>query len=1174
VAKTATEVRAHIAEALRVELIGPYAPDEVLRKKPSKRYFAGLLAPKLDRERIMRESGRSADISDAADASGAPDQGDTGLDEDQNEPEEIEQEPGRDDNTNDDMGAKRIAGPPSSIGLSVLLPPAAEGATQLTAVLRWGAYEARPTEENKRKLWWHRVQRGPVEVTVPLNDHALAVGIEVPNSGGVRLRGKLTQVNAAPIAGYRALALFVVNEQPPETDARHSDQRYMFQVELELHSPQGFAARPDFRFVGAQDSADADDMIGALQYRDLNEFAVGHGIATATPPTATTHRGPDGTTRISAVATECMPVSEVKPVATHEIDGVETSMQELAQLHDGAAVRAAFAGLPVAYRAWIASQNALPLPHNIAKLDEVRTELLADAELACQAIEEGIALLASNAQLLRAFTWANHAMAEQSLARAAVKARKENRTDEPGTPRWRLFQLAFLLSILPSLEDPQHRDRSRVELIYFPTGGGKTEAYLGAIAFMLLLRRLRGVSKAHGGLGVAVLLRYTLRLLTIDQTERAAALICALELLRRSNPTLLGEQRFALGMWVGGTTTPNSMADAVKQIDEFRNSAGRNFPAPLVDCPWCGAEFIGASLHKEPSRGPKRILLRCANVDCVFSERNDAEGVPFVYIDEQIYRELPCFIVATVDKFAMLPFKAEAGRLFGRVAAKSGPAFFGVDDAPRGATPLPNGILPPELIVQDELHLIAGPLGTMVGLYETAIDFLCRNEALAKASPQSPAFAGSFHHGPGNGANERTLGAGPKIIASTATVRRASEHVKRILGRQMRIFPPTGIDPFETFFSKVDHTKPGRLYVGVSAPGRTFRRTQSRVYQTLLGAAQFAEAAGDSADAYMTLVGYFNNLRDLGAMRRVVEGELIEQLRPRDHEGHGQTEGNELPVGESHHRFVALRQLRTPCELTSRERTENVKQAKVNLALPATDRSAIDVLLASNMISVGVDIDRLGLMVVTGQPITTAEYIQASSRVGRRADRPGLVVTLYNARRLRDRSYYERFGNYHQSFYRLVESFSATPFAGPARERGLAGVVMAMLRHKTAANAPAEMVNAVINENALCDGVLAWIAERAAGVLNGPDVNGDEAKRRIALHAKRVMETWRKGLQEIADANGLAKYSEFDSGQTMKPLLLASGKDIRQHVLHAPTSMRDTERTSDLWVLANLGRPQ
>lgn len=320
----------------------------------------------------------------------------------------------------------------------------------------------------------------------------------------------------------------------------------------------------------------------------------------------------------------------------------------------------------------------------------------------------------------------------------------------------------------------------------------------------------------------------------------------------------------------------------------------------------------------------------------------------------------------------------------------------------------PSNLAPPDLIIQDELHLISGPLGTLVGLYEAAVDALCSRVV-----------------------DDATVR--PKVVASTATVRRASQQVQALFDRDVSVFPPQGLDAADSFFATEDHEEPGRLYVGVFGPGRSIKTTLVRTYSGLLGrsAMEHKWSESEETDAYMTLVGYFNSLRELGGALRLVEDDVRARLR-----------------ALRRREFSDNRIIYSNRELTSRKQSHQVSQTLDELDRTHIDKQhgafPIDVLLASNMISVGVDIDRLGLMVVSGQPKTTAEYIQATSRVGR--SHPGLVVQVYNWIRPRDISHYERFHHYHSTFYRHVEATSVTPFSERARDRGLPAVLVAHTR--------------------------------------------------------------------------------------------------------------------------------
>lgn len=1107
-AQEGADARAQLIEALKTDLMGPFdgQPDstEVLGLPPSRWYWTGFLASEHAREPVEQEAedelANAPDVED--DAEGAP-----------------------------ARETKQRKTFPASLGLSVLLP-AGTARDMVTVRARFATYryEEAPDDNGALTRRWLRTPHGPLSVDLPLDPVALEKGTMLPGTPLVWLEGELREAHAPGLpAGTRVLSLFLVNRRTADADSKRKDEAFLFQVELELEHAAGFVPRPNHLGEHADDD---DDRVSDLQYRHHDEWAVGHGVAVEALPSAS------GSRTVTRVRTTFFPESEVRRVVAEDVDGVTTEMDALAQLDDGPALERALTPLVTAYGVWIKNQRDHELPS--ARRRETRDELAQQAAVAMERIRTGIARLRDDAQARLAFRLANEAMAD-----AARRRSPKDYASKP--PRWRLFQLAFLLLCLDDIVDGQSPHRDHVELIFFPTGGGKTEAYLGVIAFTLLMRRMRGQARADKGLGVAVLLRYTLRLLTLDQLGRAATLVCALELLRRRDPARLGVERFAIGLWVGRSATANTLAEVHKAILEYRASAAENAssPFPLAACPSCREPLKRDALRLWPSaQKPERVLASCSSPSCAFRERDG--GLPVVFVDEQIYRELPCFVVATVDKFAMLPWRGETGMLFGRAQARLGEGFYGpMESAPRGAERLPDGLLPPELIVQDELHLISGPLGTMAGLYENAVEFL------------------SIQRG---GAPVR-----PKVIASTATVRRAREQIRALFGRPMRLFPPQGVDASDTFFARVDERSAGRMYLGVAAAGRSLKGTLLRTYVALLTAAQKSyDPRGTPeqvADAYTTLVGYFNSLRELGGMRRLVEDEVrslslsIEERRP---------------LGfTARHPFFRKRDVQLePVELTSRESTAKVKLAKDRLNLPYADPQHVDVLLASNMISVGVDIDRLGLMVVAGQPKTTSEYIQASSRVGRK--HPGLVVTCFNLARPRDRSHYERFHAYHQTFYRFVEAASLTPFSGPALDRGLAGTLVAMTRLGSAQLTAPGAVMELGAQRAHADEAASFLANRA-GDHGG---SGPERERidRVRARCASLLDSWQHLMLEAREqAAAKRSYSRFDKEKAAGlPLLFTANEAGRQEDGHAakfqaPTSMRDVEETVQLWVRKSFG---
>jgi hypothetical protein len=599
-----------------------------------------------------------------------------------------------------------------------------------------------------------------------------------------------------------------------------------------------------------------------------------------------------------------------------------------------------------------------------------------------------------------------------------------HKTDKPILDgEWRPFQIAFILQALGGIVNPKDDERKIADLLWFPTGGGKTEAYLGLTAFTLAWRRVS--NGAHGqyrsDAGVAVLMRYTLRLLTIQQFQRATALICACEVVRRKNPKQWGREPFRIGLWVGKGSTPNSFEQSREglQARVGKRKPKDGDPCQLVSCPWCGTALT--PLHYLCDTETQRTLVHCPDKDCEFNKKRAPEGLPVVVVDDEVYRLLPSMIIGTVDKFAQLPWKGDTQALFGRVSRHcprhgylaeydtDNHRHYATANRPAETACQTARLLPPDLIIQDELHLISGPLGTLVGLYETAVDWLCSREE-----------DGTIVH--------------PKVVASTATVRRARPQVGALFNRSLAVFPPPGLTADDSFFARkvYPEQKQGRLYVGVYAPGKSIKTAEIRVYAALLaGAMKEFETHPEQADPYMTLVVYFNSLRELGGTVRLVEDDIRSRLDVLAQRGMPKRWVNELK------------------ELTSR-----IEAGDIPKILDRLDKTfhepkekgkfPIDTLLASNMISVGVDVNRLGLMVVTGQPKTTAEYIQATSRVGRQ--HPGLVVMLYNWIRPRDRSHYEQFSTYHSALYQYVEALSVTPFSSRARDRGLHGVLTAMVR--------------------------------------------------------------------------------------------------------------------------------
>jgi len=582
--------------------------------------------------------------------------------------------------------------------------------------------------------------------------------------------------------------------------------------------------------------------------------------------------------------------------------------------------------------------------------------------------------------------------------------------------------------------------------------------------------------------------------------------------------------------------------------------------------------------------------LYCGNAEgpdiCPFSyPKSKGEGLPILTVDEEIYRYLPALVIATVDKLAQLPWRGYPGMLFGRVHRRCPRHGYRHEDLdgytkctdkhhktntlPAVVTEPVARLRPPDLIIQDELHLISGALGTTVGLFEAAVDELC--------TWQAPKADGS----PG------LAEIGPKIVASTATTKRAHDQVKRLFGRKLSIFPPQVLDVADTFFSRqvpISPEAPGRRYLGLCAHGVRMKAAEIRLAEILLiGGQTLFDRYGKSADPYMTVVGYFNATRELAGMRRLLDDDVSTRVAMNGHR-RGLSD-----------RLTGVRRNLTIAELTSRIssaditaslklleaefspeldtsarldaiRTAFAAAAKENrfseLTPPVPYRSApVDVVLATSMLQVGVDVSRLGLMVVTGQPKNTAEYIQASSRVGRDDERPGLVVTLYNWSRPRDMAHFENFEHYHATFYRQVEALSVTPYARRSLDRGTAATYVAAMRNVVEQNSRNRDAQDVDLDGSLADRVRQRFLARAYAA---------DGKRGQAYFAERIdvfRDQWKKLRTGSSARLGYAEGTYLK--QPMRPLLeKASGSWTDRTV---GMSMRETENEINLLVTGSEG---
>lgn len=1142
--KSPEAVRGRLVETLRRDLIGPDPNDmdivnELLDTNPSRWYLTGFLvpAPLEDTVDVAAELEEPGDMLTEADEQSDPETGSARA---------------ADDAPADDPAPRRPLAP-SACGLTVLVDARAK---DVEVVVTWGDYVTIPPlppevfvderaayDPALKFVQWQRIP-GTARVTVAIPPPGERVRKLLPGSAGQQRPAGALVVEAfarpydlvqpdGSLAKVHALTVMLVNRRDPAR-RRFADVTFAFQVKVEVRSTLPLYARTDMTGYG---SPDPDAATADLHYRDVAEFAVGNNASAGWTADL------DG--KVRSAHTDFLPSAEVERVEPNEKIQATFEMERLAELAaaDPAALVAALAGLPGDYARWIAAE-ALTVPAIVgAPRQATAKTLLAAAERSRARIEAGI-------DLIRRDRWARlsfQAMNE-AIARAA-RRRNAGRNGDPAAqkpPKWRPFQLAFILLNLPGLNDKLHADREIVDLLFFPTGGGKTEAYLGLAAWTIAHRRLTAAGKL--GAGVSVLMRYTLRLLTLDQLGRASGVVCALELMRgepawmEGGKKLLGDWPIEIGLWVGSAASPNRLGKtgdgrddtAVSRVNRYRKYK-REAPAPIKLCSWCSEPFTPDSFACTPTpQAPKNMEIRCTNPDCDFTGER---ALPILTVDEAIYRRLPAFVIATVDKFAGLPWLGEAGAFFGHVDRSDQWGFYGANDSRADGTPLGNHhrLDPPDLIIQDELHLISGPLGTVAALYEVALDRLATRNLMGQRIR-------------------------PKVVASTATVRRASAQIRALFDRlNTEIFPPPGPNRRDSFFARTvpPSEKPARLYLGLAAPGKGPKLVFLRTLTTLLAAAQKEADDGAEADAYMTALGYFNALRELGGARRIVEDEVRARLAL-----YGTERRRVKPADQP----FADRRLREVLELTSRESTDKVAAAKDALAEEAAKKNGVDVALATNMISVGLDIGRLGLMLVQGQPKSASEYIQATSRVGRVAEKPGFVVTILNAQKPRDRLHYERFRQFHASFYRVVEATSVTPWAARAVDRALAAVVVSCIRHlhpELSQDSKAVDVLNYVKAQDIVDVILARAP--AAEVVGGHAALKAIVEELIAAWG-RVAEDKRSNGQPLVYGYPREKALLHDPLDTLLPNL---GPDLQ--TFKAGRSMRDVEHASALKITDHFG---
>ncbi len=1178
------ENQAYIRELLQLavmdDLLGPAngALEQIIDTNVRDRYLVGRLSP--------MKSGFAVEGTWAV-ATDEAEPGDLDVHEGRHEPgAEFDHAAGRIDSeveTPDEIhtsGNQSLV--PSSFGMTICV----DGTVDIIEIeARWGRYrrdydveiyktktnpDTRQKQQGSRARVWQRVPCGGI-IRLDLREGSLQHRAPDPDNPKVRIQGTVRDNN---VNGDRMVTLFLVNAQKEPNE--NKDLAWVFQPQLSVRAADTDHKSAFCRRVSVhRNQDDPEHETLEMIYRRQVEFAVGHGIAVHA------RTAPGETERAVEIRTAVIPQYEVpvtEPPGLHNEDRAAMrvmadrgflDMERLAKMDRPNLVKA-LTTLADDYKAWIAEQRDR-IETDAADFEKPATAALQRCSDIHRRLDKGIAVLsnADDQASLEAFRFTNRVMARQRIHSIYSLARRRRETvriedlDVPGNRSWRPFQLAFILLCLPCLADPTHADRTRpvealADLLWFPTGGGKTEAYLGVATFAMAIRRMQGMTGEYdGSRGLTVIMRYTLRLLTLQQFQRATTLICAMEVIRREahrcGDSSLGVEPFTVGLWVGNRVTPGTTADMhaiIKRVrDSGRFGTNRGSLAQLTNCPWCGTEILDRrDIDVDKATLRTRIYCGDEHGHCAFSRGQVTDqahsGLPILVVDEEIYHRPPSMMIATVDKFAMMAWRGETCTLFGRATtecSRHGLLWPESDcngnhpaqgSLPATATRKIRPIRPPDLIIQDEFHLISGPLGTMVGLYETAVDELCAwnigNQVIK-----------------------------PKIIASTATVRKAKEQVHNVFMRQVSIFPPGGLDIADNFFSvqrPISHT-PGRRYIGICSPGSSRPAVLIRIYTAFLTAAQaLFDRFGQTADPYLTTVGYFNSLRELGGMKRLAEDDV-------------QTRCFRVNMSLVNRPGLSQRSVRQIRELTSRISNRDIPrhldQLEVKFKADFDDEAgkfvtrweqgetrSIDIVLATNMLSVGVDVNRLGLMVVNGQPKGTAEYIQATSRVGRSF--PGLVCTALTWARPRDLSHYETFEHYHSTFYKHVEAQSVTPFSPRALDRGLTGTLLSALRLGTPILNPNTGAGAL--ERADLEEVMhiTQVVVTRAGAVSGQSAvrqhTDDEVRERIG---QWVTEAGR-------DGRTLAYQKKGRNKDMIVPLLHRPDNKPRTHFT-IPISMRAVE---------------
>lgn len=1144
-----SDIRSELVDEFKKYMMGPHwGNDEIIDTVPKFTYMAGILYPQ-DSE--VEQENVSDEINDGS---------------------------------NQEVSDKSVLNSlnPSSFGLTCMLDADTE---KIQIKAEYGIYSRQKHIETKKHLY-QRHHHDESFTIITQGDFEENLGISFG-----KIKGNFRKTGSG---GGILCSVYLVNTRKAPNAFKSQD--VIFQPRIEIISEKKQIAHN----VESNSSVlrGLDDEYFDLIFSEKQNFGTGHGCAVSWNDDEVVGKN------IGRIWTDFIPEYEQKKIGHVEMSGIFDScvdMKKLSDVEDFTVYSEMLSVLPEAYSKWIKEKLE-------EKLDRIDNKSVGENQIkkchdALQRILEGIKIVSSDPLAGKAFQFMNQVMLIQRTCAETSRRNLKNNSFEPpdidhASGKWRLFQIGFILMNVKSFlaekngaknvegnavtESEIRESREVADLLWFPTGGGKTEAYLGIIAFAIAMRRLSaGKSQGYPDIqayGTSVLMRYTLRLLTVQQFQRAASLMCACEYVRRQSPQIWGSLQFLVGLWVGMQTTPNSLRstddysysaeNAILRSRKTKRIPNERNPMQLVNCPWCGSE-LDASCYEvsedKDFRLPERLRVYCKNKKCFFHKNNRVDSgnevcIPILTVDEDIYRWCPPLLISTVDKFAQITWNEKTSSLFGQLnkfcnkhgfldSFKSGDhkKSRGDDDHPYFSI---ERLPPPDMIVQDELHLISGPLGTLMSLYETAIDYFCKN-------------------------TKRKMR--PKIIASTATTKSAQSQIDTLFNRSgTKIFPPQGFEFGKTFFSDITEES-GKIFLGISPTARSQLTILAMSTASFMRKIRHLQENGvneQSLDPYYTLIAYFNSRRELGGAYGTFSdtvpdyfNQIFNNIENRKSYTIAQLEGltaneeskaEEESVAETTERKYLKRKTLNFDELTSRKSSGEIPKILNELSNPMM----LDYLLCTNMLSVGVDVQRLGLMIVNGQPKNHSEYIQATGRVGR--SNPGLILTIYNSLKPRDLSHFENFRLYHSAFFKHVEPISLTPFASRTRDKGLFAVCVGMLRNTV----PSISKNPERFELGI-DDIHHTLAEIKEEFRKRIDETDREQLQETISQIDDYMESWAKNTNPRGKAlkYRATSYATKKERETTNYLLttVEGGDEPLEGIPQCPTSLRDAEPMHDVY---------